>query len=127
VTHRLHLRDLGGLDARAAVRAAVVGVGLIGCLAALLSGYALALVLAYEVLVSAGVPMAEPSTTLLVLRFPAELPVVAGMGAIAAAVTRALGGGLSTRDGLLLAAAAYTVAWAALLLAGVETGWVIGG
>lgn len=118
------LSELQSIGVKEAGWAAIRGIGAAAVLSALFGLWMLFALVAYEVFVLAGIPMDEPSTTLLVLRFPVELPVFVAFPVCGALVMRLSGSSISIRDTALAAAAVYALLWTALLAAGVETTWV---
>ena len=119
------LSELRRIGVKQAAYSILSGMGVAALVGAAMMLYSLGLVVIYEVLVNAGVPMDEPSTDLLMLRFPVEVPVVAALSGLGAMTVRAFGGGISIRDTALVAAGVYALVWVALLAAGVETTWVL--
>lgn len=118
------LNDARSIGLKDAIWAAITGIGAGALLMAAMMLYTLFLLVLYEVLVLAGVPMDEPSRTLLVLRFPVELPVFVALPTAAAFVMRLFDRGVSIRETAQLSAAVYAIVWVALLALGVETTWV---
>jgi len=113
------------LSGKRFAREVITTIGMAGLIGAGMILYSLLLIVVYEVLVSAGVPMEQPSTMLLILRFPFDLSALIGLVLAAAWVVKRAGGGFPARKSVLFASALYTTVWACLLALGVETAWVV--